>query len=216
MTQRKIEAFNLPCLNDAPNETKVLTRQEQLIIEQKGYNEGYQKGYDAGYEDGRKAAILAHEHHQNETLDCIENHLNRLHTDNVEVRKYAEDTLKEALKLSCEKLFPFYLKKEGKNELIRFIDHVLGSLLKKDHITITVHPAMADFVNEQLLNIKANRENLTIVSDADQNDHACHIHWPCGGAIFDMQALSKTLQCLLGDEPEKCEDPFYNSSHEGE
>lgn len=213
MTQHIIQAFNLPCLNNTPNDTKVLTHQEQLFIEQKGYNDGYQKGYDAGYADGQKAGILAHEEHQNKTLDSIEDHLNKLHADNIEVRKYAEETLREALTLSCKKFMPFYLQKEGKNELIRFIDHILGSLLRKDCVTITVNPTMTDFVTDKLQNMK---DNLVILSNADQNDYACHIHWPCGGAIFDMQSLSEALQCLLGKTPEKCEDPFHHSYHQGE
>ncbi len=183
---------------DAPyNQTQVLTEGEQAALKENSFNEGYQKGYSDGQKHGHDTSLQEHDRHVKQILETLYDNVQILKDNNEDYKAQLTEHVHYSISLIIKKLFPFYLKREGKSELRNFVKHTVMSLLDNNGMKIFLHPSMLPHVKEYMAQQPEKSDAFHIVADNTLDTHACTIKWKCGGGLYDINCLHDKIDLLL-------------------
>lgn len=200
MTQESFTTYKPPSFDGPSDQAQFMTQGEQITLKETSYNEGYQKGYSDGQKYGHDTALQEHDIYAKQILEKLYGDVQILKENNEDYVTHLTQHINYSVALIMKKLFPFYLKREGKSELRDFVKHTVTSLLDRNGIKIFLHPSMLTHVQEYMDQEPEKSDGIHILADNTLDSYACTMKWKCGGGMYDINSLHDKIDFLLKEE----------------
>ncbi|PIZ32572.1 MAG: hypothetical protein COY39_05050 [Alphaproteobacteria bacterium CG_4_10_14_0_8_um_filter_37_21] len=197
MTQELFTTYKPPSFDGPSDQAQFMTQGEQLTLKEKSYNEGFQKGFNDGQKYGHDTALEEHDTYVKQILEKLYDAIQILKENNQDYTTHLTQHVNYSVALIIKKLFPFYLKREGKSELRDFVKHTVTSLLDKNGIKIFLNPSMLPHVKKYIDQQPDKNEGIHLMEDNTLDNYACTMKWKCGGGLYDINKLHDKIDVLL-------------------
>jgi flagellar biosynthesis/type III secretory pathway protein FliH len=199
MSDRIITTYKQPSFDGSSDQAQFMTQGEQVTLKKTSYKEGYEQGYKDGEKFGRANALQEHDHHVTQVMEQMLIIVQELSKKNTDYEAQLIQHINYSLALIIKKLFPFYLKREGKIELREFVKNTVYSLLDKEGTKVFVHTSMLNHIKEYLDKQPEKSHGIQILEDGSLNEYACTIKWKCGGGLYDLNSLYGRIDEILSN-----------------
>ncbi|CAO5675017.1 MAG: hypothetical protein HEEMFOPI_00162 [Holosporales bacterium] len=167
------------------------------IIKKQHFDDGYQNGLKDGYEQGRDEALTENDILTQNILMKLEKKIDDILTSQTQYYQTVEDNVKILFFAFAQKLLPHYIAQYGISEMQSFVEKVLNTLLRKEHLKIFLAPSMMENFKEHLLSNGFNIESFSFEEKKDLEKEQINIEWHHGGANFDLNSVYKLINTLL-------------------
>ena len=199
MTQKLVTAYKPPSFDSASCQSHYMTKGEQTNLKELGYQEGYKQGYIDGQKHEHEIAIQEHDKQVKKIVEKLYDAIQMLKNNNENYASHLMQHVNYSVALIIKKLFPFYLKREGKSELLSFVKQTVLSLLDNQDMKIFLHPSMLDDVKNYMDQQPEKSDAIHILPDNTLDHYACKMKWKCGGGIYNINGLHDKIDSLLQD-----------------
>ena len=165
------------------------TEDEVNIIQDRALEEGRNQGFDEGFLKGKEEALTEHDLALQSLLMKMEQKMEEILQNQEEYLEKLEFNSKTLFYAFVKKMMPHYVKKYGLLEMENFMTDFFGHILRKNNITVNVHPNLKEPLKNQLISNGYNVDFLTFNGDEHLTERQIEIEWENGGARYDMDQI---------------------------
>ena len=188
-----------------------------------GYEDGKKDGFALGLEEGKTTAKNEFESDRKtvftNALEQMAQTLLKISDECVTEQTVLFEQTLALTRAVFEKALPSFLKRNGGEEIVSFLQEALGSLKQEQKITLRIHPDMTAPLKEHLSKIMTEAAfsgKISVIKDETLRTGDCCVEWKNGSVERKIKNIETQIDALLNAYAKTAGDVEKTSDETGE